>query len=70
MECYIFKKGEIADQFIEALCERARAGVRVTIVMDAIGSFGAFRTLRRSRCGRPAAASPRISASPGTASAA
>ena len=43
MECYIFKKGEIGDQFIEALCERARAGVRVTIVMDAIGSFGAFR---------------------------
>ncbi len=45
MECYIFKKGAIGDQFIEALCERARAGVRVTIVMDAIGSFGAFRKL-------------------------
>jgi cardiolipin synthase len=43
MECYIFKKGEIGDQFIEALCERARAGVRVTLVMDAIGCFGAFR---------------------------
>ena len=43
MECYIFKKGAIGDRFIEALCERARAGVRVTIVMDAIGSFGAFR---------------------------
>jgi cardiolipin synthase len=43
MECYIFKNGEIAERFIEALCERARAGVRVTLVMDAIGSFGAFR---------------------------
>jgi cardiolipin synthase len=43
MECYIFKRGTIGMQFIEALCERARAGVRVTIVMDAIGSFGAFR---------------------------
>ena len=43
MECYIFKKGGIGDQFIEALCERARAGVRVTLVMDAVGSFGAFR---------------------------
>lgn len=43
MECYIFKKGEIGEQFIAALCERARAGVRVTLVMDAIGSFGAFR---------------------------
>jgi cardiolipin synthase len=43
MECYIFKKGPIGDRFIEALCERAKAGVRVTLVMDAIGSFGAFR---------------------------
>jgi len=43
MECYIFKKGNIGDVFIEALAERARAGVRVTLVMDAIGSFGAFR---------------------------
>jgi cardiolipin synthase len=54
MECYIFKKGQIADQFIEALSARARAGVRVTIVMDAIGSFGAFRTcgktLRQAGC--------------------
>ena len=47
MECYIFKKGEIGDRFVEALCERARAGIRVTIVMDAIGSFGAFRKLRK-----------------------
>jgi cardiolipin synthase len=43
MECYIFKSGEIAREFIDALCERATAGVRVTIVMDAIGSFGAYR---------------------------
>ena len=43
MECYIFKKGTIGDQFIEALCERAHAGVRVTLVMDAIGRFGAVR---------------------------
>ena len=47
MECYIFKKGEIGDRFVEALSERARAGVRVTLVMDAIGSFGAFRKLRK-----------------------
>ena len=47
MECYIFKRGEIGDRFIEALCERAKAGVRVTLVMDAIGSFGAFRTAAR-----------------------
>jgi len=47
MECYIFKKGEIGDAFIDALCERARAGVRVTIVLDAIGSFGAIRQSSR-----------------------
>src|SRR5262249_33402665 len=39
MECYIFKNGEIGDAFIDALSERAKAGVRVTLVMDAIGSF-------------------------------
>jgi cardiolipin synthase A/B len=53
-ECYIFKKGAIAEQFIAAFSERARAGVRVTIVMDAIGSFGAFhraaRPLREAGC--------------------
>jgi cardiolipin synthase A/B len=45
MECYIFKRGEIGDRFIEALCARARAGVRVSIVFDAVGSFG---TIHRS----------------------
>lgn len=47
MECYIFKNGEVGDAFVDALAERARAGVRVTLVMDAIGSFGAFRRLRK-----------------------
>jgi len=39
MECYIFQGGRIADQFIDALAERSRNGVNVTIVVDAIGSF-------------------------------
>jgi cardiolipin synthase A/B len=43
LECYIFKKGEVADRFVDALCARGIAGVHVTIVLDAIGSFGAFR---------------------------
>lgn len=47
LECYIFKDGRIGRQFIEALAERARHGVRVTIVLDAIGSFGTFRRIRR-----------------------
>jgi cardiolipin synthase len=54
MECYIFKGGDIGSQFIEALAERARAGVKVTMVMDAIGSLGAFtnaaRPLREAGC--------------------
>ena len=54
MECYIFKKGAIGDRFIEALSERAKAGVRVTLVLDTIGSFGAFhqsaKPLRAAGC--------------------
>ena len=54
MECYIFKNGEVADLFIDALCERAGAGVHITIVLDAIGSFGAFhkvaKRLNHSNC--------------------
>lgn len=40
IEAYIFQKGEIADQYISALTERARAGVRVNLVLDAFGSAG------------------------------
>jgi cardiolipin synthase A/B len=54
LECYIFKKGDIGRQFVEALAERGRAGVRTTLVMDAVGSFGAFhasaRLLRAAGC--------------------
>ncbi|MBA2303823.1 MAG: cardiolipin synthase B [Acidobacteria bacterium] len=50
LECYIFQPGRIADQFIDALSERARIGVNVTIVVDAIGSFSLWgRPLRRLR---------------------
>jgi cardiolipin synthase A/B len=50
MECYIFQPGRVADDCIEALSERARLGVNVTIVVDAIGSFNLWgRPLRRLR---------------------
>ncbi len=50
MECYIFQPGTIADQFIEALSDRARKGLNVTIVVDAIGSFNLWgRPVRRLR---------------------
>jgi len=54
MECYIVQPGKIADQFIEALSERARHGVNVTIVVDAIGSFSLWgrpvHRLRKAGC--------------------
>jgi cardiolipin synthase A/B len=54
MECYIFQPGRIADQFIDALSERARAGVNVTMVVDAIGSLNLWgspvRRLREAGC--------------------
>jgi len=39
LEAYIFQRGEVASRFLEALTERARAGVKVNLVLDAIGSF-------------------------------
>jgi cardiolipin synthase len=54
MECYIFQPGRVADQFIAALSARARAGVNVTIVVDAIGSLSLWgrpaRRLRKAGC--------------------
>lgn len=54
MECYIFRSDATGRQFMEALSERARAGVVVTVVVDAIGSFlfgfRAIRKLRRAGC--------------------
>lgn len=54
MECYIFRPDETGRQFMDAVSERARTGVVVTIVVDAIGSFRfgftAIRELRRAGC--------------------
>ena len=36
---YIFAQGEIARRILEALTERARAGVEINLVIDAVGSF-------------------------------
>jgi cardiolipin synthase A/B len=38
LEAYIFQGGEIAQRFVDALTERTRAGVRVNVVLDALGS--------------------------------
>lgn len=47
LEAYIFQKGQIANRYIEALAERARAGVEVRIVLDAVGSFNTWRSTFR-----------------------
>jgi cardiolipin synthase A/B len=39
LEAYIFHRGRVAQQFLDALAERARAGVQVRVVVDALGSF-------------------------------
>ncbi|MFN7982826.1 MAG: phospholipase D-like domain-containing protein [Vicinamibacterales bacterium] len=50
MECYIFQNGDIGGQFVDALVERANAGVQVRLVLDAIGSFGGMRSATRRLC--------------------
>ena len=54
MELYIFQPGRIGSQFVAELSARARAGVTVTIVVDAIGSLSLWgrplRQLRRAGC--------------------
>lgn len=42
LEAYIFQKGRVGDEFVKALTERARAGVQVNLVLDAIGSFASW----------------------------
>ncbi len=39
IEAYIVEKGEVSKKFVDALAERARAGVEVKMVVDAAGSF-------------------------------
>src|SRR5207247_9732608 len=38
LEFYIYWDGQIGRQFAEALAERARAGVAVKVILDAVGS--------------------------------
>ena len=39
IEAYIFHKGKVTDEVLNALSERARAGVHVNLVMDSLGSL-------------------------------
>lgn len=44
---FVYWKGAIADRFAEALAERARAGVKVHVILDAIGAKQMQKTLVR-----------------------
>src|SRR5688500_16038079 len=37
-ETFVYWSGQLGDEFTEALCERARAGVRVHVMIDPVGS--------------------------------
>ena len=55
MEAYIFKNGEAAKMLVDAMIDRARAGVEVRLTLDWVGSFmmlfGApLRQLREAGC--------------------
>jgi len=54
MELYIFQPGKIANQFVAELSAKARQGVTVTIVVDALGSLSLWgrpgRRLRKAGC--------------------
>ncbi|PYQ01626.1 MAG: cardiolipin synthase B [Acidobacteria bacterium] len=39
LEAYIFQPGEVTRRFLAAMAERARAGVAVHVVLDAVGCF-------------------------------
>ena len=38
IECYIFQQGQVTDRFLNALEQRAAAGVEVRLVIDSVGS--------------------------------
>jgi cardiolipin synthase len=47
LEAYIFQKSKIGHMYLDAMTERARAGVKVNLVLDAFGSIGATRSFFR-----------------------
>jgi cardiolipin synthase len=44
IEAYIFQKGEVGRKFVEALTEKARAGIKVRMTIDAVGSFATWES--------------------------
>jgi len=47
LEAYVFHPGEIARLYVDAMTERAKAGVEVNLVLDAFGSWSATKSFFR-----------------------
>src|SRR5690348_14784936 len=47
LEAYIFQRGDVARRFLAAMTERARAGVKVRMVLDSVGSLTTWRSTFR-----------------------
>ncbi len=44
LEAYIFQRGEIGKRYVDTLAARARAGVRVNVLLDALGSVSVLKS--------------------------
>jgi cardiolipin synthase A/B len=44
VEAYIFHKGRLTKEVVDLLTQRARAGVKVNLVLDSVGSFSTHRS--------------------------
>lgn len=44
IEAYIFQRGRVTRDFIDVLVQKARSGVQVNLVLDAIGSFATWNS--------------------------
>lgn len=49
LEMYIFRNDATGRAFAEALCERARSGVRVYLIYDSLGSLGSGKLIAQMR---------------------
>ncbi|HYO83893.1 MAG TPA: phospholipase D-like domain-containing protein [Bryobacteraceae bacterium] len=47
MEAYVFEKGEVTSKLLRVMTERAKMGVKVNLVIDAIGSFATWSSYFR-----------------------
>jgi cardiolipin synthase len=47
LEAYVFEKGEVTSKLLKIMAERAQQGVKVNLVIDAMGSFSTWNSYLR-----------------------